>query len=272
MAHSARSVDSRDADHALEPAADDNDASSLGFDIHLPSAQLGDLIQINCLNRIRGAFRVMSGSRQGLLFFDAGQLVHAAAEAQLGLDAVVLMLGWRGGSIEPCAPPWPAVCSIGMGADALLLQAAQRLDERSRPSAPPEEVTTKVVRRVALPARAPARDEPPAGPARASDHSGLSLRGGLSLDSLARLEVARVAADGNIEHLRPGTSTELADTAFYCHTLASLVGEGLGLGPARALACQGLRHGLVVFAGRSIVGARGVTADLSGVRAKVGLD
>src|SRR5688572_10492166 len=65
-----------------------------GFAIRLPSAQLGDLIQINCLNRIRGAFRVSSGPHRGHLFFEQGQLIHADFGAVTGLDAVVQMLGW----------------------------------------------------------------------------------------------------------------------------------------------------------------------------------
>src|SRR5687767_13422598 len=101
--------------------ADATPEPSLGFSIRLPSAQLGDLIQINCVNRIRGAFRVASTGGDGHLFFDGGQLIHADCAGQVGLDAVVTMLGWRGGSIEPCSLPWPEESTIGMGADSLLL-------------------------------------------------------------------------------------------------------------------------------------------------------
>ncbi|HWO14551.1 MAG TPA: hypothetical protein VNN80_33840 [Polyangiaceae bacterium] len=69
-----------------------------------------------------------------------------------------------------------------------------------------------------------------------------------------------------------GASTDLADTTFHGQTLGSLIGEGLGLGPCRALACEGSADGLVVFTGRSIVGVRGKLADLELVRAKVGLE
>lgn len=243
-------------------------ASQPGFAVRLPCAQLGDLIQINCLNRVRGAFRVSSSQGEGYLFFDGGQLVHAACGDQLGLDAVVIMLGWRGGSIEPFESPWPAESSIGMGADALLLRAAQRLDERER-DARAHEATTKVVRRAPSTA-APAPEVAP-GPARRSESSGIALKSPLGVDALARLEVTRVANDGEIERLPPGASTDLADTAFHCQRLAGLVGEGLGLGPCRALAGESVSEGLVVFQGRSIVGARGRLDDLRFVLAKVGL-
>jgi hypothetical protein len=264
MAHLARNAQLRDE---ADVHAATSDALTPGFDIRLPSAQLADLIQINCLNRIRGAFRVSSGSSDGLLFFDGGQLVHAVAGDREGLDAMVVMLGWRGGHIEPCTVPWPVVCSIQMGADALLLSATQRLDERAR-ALQPEEATTKVVRRIEL-GGAQVAGEPGARP---SDRSELLQRSSASLERLSRLEVARVAADGNIEGLRAAAGADLADTAFHAQTLGSLIGEGLRLGACRALVCAGEHDGLVVFTGRTIVGVRGTLADLEPVRAKVGLE
>jgi hypothetical protein len=302
--------------NAPRHSADVSPEVSRGFAITLPSAQLGDLIQINCINRVRGAFRVASSGGTGQLFFDAGLLVHASCGDQVGLDAVVKMLGWTGGSVEPCELAWPAESSIGMGADALLLHAAQRLDERTHAALGRADATTKVVRRVALPSdAAPALDarvvvpnvvsaearavearavearavearavEAPAGerlpadlepvvaePRRASEHSGLSLKSALSLDGLSRLEVVSVAPDGNIQHLRAGASPDLADTAFFCQQLGSLIGEGLGLGSCRALACENNEQGIVVFKGRAIIGARGSRRDLEVVLDKVGL-
>src|SRR5262245_19263518 len=132
-------------------AAPDSERPSEGFAVRLPTAQLADLIQINCLNRVRGAFRVCSGVDEGHLFFADGQLVHAELDGVVGLDAVVMMLGLRGGSIEPCEQPWPTLTTIDMGADALLLSAAQRLDEGGeRRSDPGRDLTTKVVRRAYL--------------------------------------------------------------------------------------------------------------------------
>jgi hypothetical protein len=313
-------------------------ASTPGFAVRLPCAQLGDLIQINCLNRIRGAFRVSSGQGDGFLFFEGGQLVHASCGDSVGLDAVVVMLGWRSGSIEPSELAWPEQRSIGMGADALLLHAAQRLDERAR-DASRHDATTKVVRRVAHAAEARHAVEAAPPAERRSEQSGIALRSPFASDgraeetrclseeprpqrgqgeagtdfgheaahvedvanaempiwpgstrpspaqrgrgeagtdfgheALSRLEITRVAPNGKIERLKAGASTDLADTAFYCQRLATLVGEGLGLGPCRALACESADEGIVVFQGRSIVGARGALADLEFVLAKVGLE
>jgi hypothetical protein len=270
--------------NAPRAPADATPEPNPGFTIRLPSAQLGDLIQINCVNRIRGAFRVASSGGEGHLFFDGGQLIHADCAGQIGLDAVVTMLGWRGGSIEPCSLSCPAESSIGMGADSLLLHAAQRIDERTRGALDRIEATTQVVRRVDWPGAAPlaqdsGADSPEPAPLgawalpaqRASEDSGLTLKSALSAESLSRLEVTRITPEGNIQHSRAGASTDLADTAFFCQRLASSIGEGLGLGACRALACESAKEGIVVFQGRSIVGARGRRRDLAFMLAKVGL-
>jgi hypothetical protein len=249
-------------------------ASVTGFTI-VAQAQLGDLIQINCINRIQGAFRVTSSDGEGELYFQGGLLVHAACGPCVGLDAVVQMLGWRGGSIEPCALPWPGETTIGMGADALLLCAAQRLDERTRDDerarsdAARGDMTTKIVRRVSLAETELAGATPPQ---RTPRRSSVILKSPLSVESLSRLEVTRVSPEGNIQASRPPASTELADTAFFCQRLASSIGEGLGFGACRALACENAREGLVVFEARSIVGVRGQKKDLELVLAKVGLE
>ncbi len=241
----------------VEPA---REAQPLGFDIRLPSAQLADLIQINCMNRVRGAFRVSSGQNEGHLFFEGGQLVHADFGAAVGLDAVVVMLGWQGGSIAPCMRPWPAESTIDMGADALLLSAAQRLDERAFGGGPPPaEATTKVVRRIDL------SDTP------AASEQKTELRPSRVSPALSQLQVAQVSIEGDIQQLKAGATRELADTAFFCQRMATMIGDTLGLGPCTALSLEGKQESIVVFKGRTIVGTRGATADLDFILARVGL-
>jgi hypothetical protein len=243
-----------------------------GFAIRLPSAQLADLIQINCFNRVRGAFRVSSGPHQGHLFFEPGRLIHADFGEVIGLDAVVVMLGWRGGSIEPCLRPWPNERSIDMGADALLLHAAQRLDELPIRASGLEDATTKVVRRVQWPAGASidAGVEPSGELSSEARPSYCELRAAVG-GALSEVQVAHVAVDGTIQRLKAGATTELADTAFFCHRVAAMIGQTLGLGECRALSVEATREGIVVFKGKSIVGARGKSEDLDFIRERVGL-
>jgi hypothetical protein len=237
---------------------EDSEALSEGFSVRLPTAQLADLIQINCLNRVHGVFRVCSGPEHGHLFFSGGQLVHADFEGAVGLDAVVMMLGLRGGSIEPCERAWPATSTIDMGADALLLSAAQRLDESGeRRSDPGRDLTTKVV-----------RIAPEERPGQQREVPRFSLP---PSERLQRLAVAQVGLDGSIQKLKAGAAPDLADTAYYCQQVAGLIGEALALGACRAMAFCSEEEEIVIFRGRSIVGVRGSPADLAFVRAKVGL-
>lgn len=240
--------------HAL--ASLDSGLGSEGFAIRLPSAQLADLIQINCLNRIRGAFRVSSAGRDGYLYFEGGQLIHAEFSAITGLDAVVQMLGWKGGSIEPCVTTWPRESTIDMGADALLLCAAQRLDELpQRPSAIPEDLTTKVVRRVEITAEA--RDSRPSVvPSR---------------EQLSHLEIAQLNSGGVVLQLKSGATLDLADTAFFSLRMAQAIGETLGIGNCRALFLEGEVDGVAVLKGRSVVATRGAKTDLAFILERVGL-
>lgn len=250
------------------PSAAPHDAApeARGFAIRLPSAQLGDLIQINCMNRVRGAFRVSSEAREGHLFFDQGRLVHAAIGDVTGLDAVISMLGWQGGSVEPCRAAWPKESTIDMGADALLLHAAQRIDEGSQSRQVSEEATTKVVRRVPWP---PEPTQPQNGGA-----SVTTPPPGASTPpaSLLQLQIVQVDVDGTIQQLKAGASKDLADTAFFCQRMASMIGEALGLGECRALSIEGKSEGIVVFKGKSIVGTRGQSADLQFILERVGLE
>jgi hypothetical protein len=265
---------------------------SEGFAIMLPTAHLADLIQINCLNRVRGVFRVCSGLEEGHLFFSGGQLVHADfGDEAVGLDAVVQMLGLRGGSITPCVRSWPEVASIDMGADALLLNAAQRIDEGDRGSSGRAEVTTKVVRR-ALPSELERRQEVVeledeiehdpfdlspeperlAAPASERQREPGAVPASEPAERLVRLAVAQLAIDGSIQKLTSGANPELADTAFFCQRVAGLIGEELGLGECRALSFEAEAEGIVVFQGRNLVATRGKLRDLEFVRGKVGLE
>jgi hypothetical protein len=193
------------------------------------------------------------------------RLVHADFDGVVGLDAVVMMLGLRGGSIEPCEKPWPALSTIDMGADALLLSAAQRLDESGeRRSDPGRDLTTKVVRRAHL-EPSEELDLP------ANDASVPSSLSPPAASGLQRLALAQVSLDGTIQKLRGGANPELADTAFYSQQVAGLIGDALGLGACQVLAFEGREESIVIFRGRNITGVRGANPDLVFVRAKVGL-
>jgi hypothetical protein len=157
-----------------------------------------------------------------------------------------------------------------MGADALLLRAAQRLDETPTARESPDHTTTKVVRRAPWPAEL-ATDAPAP---HASDAAGDVVSGAHAPRAgqrLVPLQIVQVSFDGTIQQLKAGASADLADTAFFCQRMASVMGETLGLGECRALAFSSKEEGVVVFKARSIVGTRGANADIDFILQRVGL-
>jgi hypothetical protein len=103
-----------------------------GFSASLSGACLPDLVQMACLSRTDGAFRVISDGRIGYLFFRQGQVVHAVIDDLTGLRAALELLKWNTGTFEPSNMSWPNQPTIEMGWQHLLLQAARESDELGR--------------------------------------------------------------------------------------------------------------------------------------------
>jgi len=99
-----------------------------GFDALLHDVSLPDLIQFICLERKPRELKVRSGLKDGGLFFDNGEIVHAYAESMVGVDAFYEILSWSGGSLtlqhgstdqKTIDLPW----------SFLVMEAAKRIDE-----------------------------------------------------------------------------------------------------------------------------------------------
>jgi predicted regulator of Ras-like GTPase activity (Roadblock/LC7/MglB family) len=269
---------------AVRGSAIEDLAASAGFTIRTAGAQLADLIQINCQNRISGCFRISSEGQDAYLFFDRGHVAFAEHGGEAGLDAVASMLCLRGGVIEPCTRPWPTHARLDIGADALLLMAAQRLDESTlHHGTRPAELTTQVVRRVQGSTRALASFDPleetlqsEAGQeAPAHGHSATSTAQPVRHELqrlVSALGVVQLAEDGRVLQLKHGATEELADTAFFVYRMGVLIAETLQLEACKAVYLHDDRIGLVVFKGKSVVGARGHVSELGYVLAKAGFD
>jgi predicted regulator of Ras-like GTPase activity (Roadblock/LC7/MglB family) len=269
---------------AVRGSAIEDLAESDGFTIRTAGAQLADLIQINCQNRISGCFRISSEGEDAYLFFDCGHVAFAEHGGNAGLDAVASMLGLRGGVIEPCTRPWPTHARLDIGADALLLMAAQRHDESTHHHGTRlPELTTQVVRRVQASSALPASFDPleetlqsePSQevllPWQNGSHASEPVRRELQR-LVSALGVVQLAEDGRVLQLKHGATEELADTAFFVYRMGALIAETLQLEACKAVYLHDDRIGLVVFKGKSVVGARGNVSELGYVLAKAGFD
>jgi hypothetical protein len=238
-----------------------------GFQAQLRGASLWDLVQIECLARKHRVVRVTTVGNVGYLYFDDGDIVHAATLELEGEAAAFEMLHWSQGTFETCERNWPEHPSITISWQALLLRAAQIKDEYGR---------AKVL-------SLPSKDR--------VDHQGASItvesqmtmkappgdtgNGSNAHWNVEDFEVAvRLGPSGDVLASR-GPTEEFADIVAYTARLVDILGELLGLEGFRGLECT-FKHGrclLLREADGSILGVKPVSpqVDLSLLRERMGI-
>jgi len=222
---------------------------------------LWDLVQQECSSHARRSVRIQSDGQTGLLFFDAGRIVHAETADAFGEPAALKILAWQSGSFDPCDATWPRSTSISCSVVSLFSRA---------PTAHPSNL-------VAFPARPPASDglPSPADPeswlyADDNGESEVTKPGAVMVDDELSGTV-RVGADGTVLESVDG---ELADAVAYAGRLSELIGELLGLDGFRALECASKEERVMIYADESggLVGGRvPIGADVGALRNRLGL-
>ena len=127
------------------------DAGEHGFEGSVSNMLLTDVIQLEGQNRFSGSVSVSWKDRQGRLFFEGGEIVHAEAGGLEGEEAVREMIGWPAGSFSIQQNVSTIARTIAKRLSHLLLDVHATLDhiraglgpgtplETGRP-APPEEI------------------------------------------------------------------------------------------------------------------------------------
>ncbi|MCC6349556.1 MAG: DUF4388 domain-containing protein [Candidatus Eisenbacteria bacterium] len=101
---------------------------ALGGELGLLS--LFDLGQLLLLNGATGELCVTREGRKGYLYFDRGQIVNAVDdEYHEGEGAAYTLFSWKSGTFEFHARPARGVRVVTEGTEALMLEAARRMDE-----------------------------------------------------------------------------------------------------------------------------------------------
>jgi hypothetical protein len=230
--------------------------SGEGFDGQLRCASLADLIQLQCSNRTRVAVSVRSDHREGHLFFDDGQIVHAVAGRLVGEDAVFEVLNWTTGTFGASNEPWPTTPTVTSTWQQVLLLAAQRRDEQ-QPGFPGASGARLVAVRPVLssvPSAAASGSSdtahhPPQTTSKESDmpsaYFGESLFEG-DRESDGVVCAARFDVRGNLLEMR-GDAGELTVLAVYLRRMADLIGESAGQEGFFALECRTGGTDLVLF-------------------------
>jgi CheY-like chemotaxis protein len=109
-----------------------------GFRGVLRKVGLQDVIQMECLGRNSSVLDVANQRLRGRIFIEHGNIVHAVAGGQTGIEAFNRLLALAGGefSIKPFEPPPER--SIDSQWEMLLMEAARQRDEGTGPAATPE--------------------------------------------------------------------------------------------------------------------------------------
>lgn len=260
-------------------SAEDKTASvpipvSNGFRASLTGACLPDLVQMACLSRTEGAFRVISQGRIGYLFFRNGQVVHAMLDDLAGLPAALELLSWDAGTFEPSNMSWPDLATIDVGWQNLILLSARQRDESGRHRVPPPKPS--VAPRPVRPAPtviAAIKSVPPAVPEKLDDQELISAPQSPSIP-VAMIEASvRLDARGSMISGR-GAAEELAEVAGYAARLSQLIGEAFGMDGFSALESAHERHRRLVYvdaSGGLIALTAAPQADLQALRVKFGL-
>jgi hypothetical protein len=237
-------------------AEHESNESGEGFEGQLRCASLADLIQLQCSTRARAAMSVYSDGREGHLFFDDGQIVHAVAADQIGDEAVYEILNWTTGTFGKSTETWPDSPSVTTTWQHLLLSAAQRRDEMQQgfPAASTSRLVAvkKVLSSLPPPPTAKVAEPAPTLPRPARRLPAGSIapkeRPWVVVNALPGVVcAARFDETGKALETR-GDAARLLELAVYVRQVAQLMGENLGQSDFRAFECRSESSSWVVFA------------------------
>jgi CheY-like chemotaxis protein len=97
------------------------------------SKSLMDLIQMECLSQSSTVLRITRGPVRARIWIQAGELVDAEIEGARGESAFRRILQWKSGTFENLPAEPDRERTITKPANALLLEAAQAMDETALP-------------------------------------------------------------------------------------------------------------------------------------------
>lgn len=102
-----------------------------GFKGSISGLQLPDLIQMNCLSQITTALYVKKDNREGVIYFEDGQIPHAEVGGLEGEEAFFTILSWQSGSFRFVGGVKPPCTTISTNWEYLLIEGMRKADEMS---------------------------------------------------------------------------------------------------------------------------------------------
>ena len=96
---------------------------------NLQMMSLASIIQINCEERNQAQLTINHLGKVGIIFFEAGEIIHAETEGLVGEDAIYSLLTWENGSFQVKMGAEPRSRTIDRPWSGLLLEGMRRIDE-----------------------------------------------------------------------------------------------------------------------------------------------
>lgn len=106
--------------------------SKKGFVGRVADLQLTDIIQLNCLGRMKTALSVSKDEMEGVIYFQDGEIVHASCGSQVGEEALFAILGWEGGDFTTLSGAEAPRRTILRPWQELLIEAMRQKDEQGK--------------------------------------------------------------------------------------------------------------------------------------------
>ncbi len=108
------------------------DQSGRGFTGDMEGLQIADIIQLNCIARLKNVVRINTGNDQGAIYFENGDVVHAETDRFEGEDALMAILNFPGGTFSTDKNVSAPKTSIHKKWESLLLETFIYIDEKKR--------------------------------------------------------------------------------------------------------------------------------------------
>jgi len=101
----------------------------MGIKGNLKDMSLVNIIQVNCNERNQARLLVQHQGKEGIIFFEDGNIVHMTLDSQEGEEVIHELLNWQEGSFELEQGVPPPARTVTASWSSLLLEGMQRIDE-----------------------------------------------------------------------------------------------------------------------------------------------
>lgn len=112
-------------------ASEVGDQERSDFSATLRNVTPMDILQFKCLAGETTAIEFKSAGRNGLVHLQSGEIAHASTGVLTGIDAVYEIVSWKRGTVLERTTVTEVERTIHAPWQMLLMEAAQRLDERA---------------------------------------------------------------------------------------------------------------------------------------------